>query len=120
MRSWLDKEREQLKATVRQQRRIAWLLGGVAVLMGGSILGLIAWINEAFIRQELNRYWNEEPYRLANFAKFVLKPEKERALKPGDSFRECEISDARDENWRQSSKAFSCSEQQQLYPSDQK
>jgi hypothetical protein len=38
----LDKEREQLKATVRQQRRIAWLLGGVAVLMGGSVLGLIA------------------------------------------------------------------------------
>src|SRR6516225_595321 len=79
----LDKEREQLKATVRQQRRIAWLLGGVAVLMGGGILGLIAWINEAFIRQELNRYWNEEPYRRANFAQLVLKPEEERALKPG-------------------------------------
>ena len=86
----LDKEREQLKATVRQQRRIAWLLGGVAVLMGGGILGLIAWINEAFIRQELNRYWNEEPYRRANFAQLVLKPEEERALKPGESFRECE------------------------------
>src|SRR5262245_41142786 len=86
----LDKEREQLKATVRQQRRIAWLLGGVAVLMGGSILGLIAWINETFIRQELNRYWNEEPHRRANFAQLVLKPEEERALKPGESFRECE------------------------------
>ena len=43
----LDKEREQLKEPVRQQRRIACLLGGVAVLMGGSILGLIAWINQS-------------------------------------------------------------------------
>src|SRR5262249_52895651 len=52
----LDKEREQLKATVRQQRRIAWLLGGVAVLMGGSILGLIAWINQSYLEQLWNLY----------------------------------------------------------------
>jgi formylglycine-generating enzyme required for sulfatase activity len=86
----LDKEREQLKATVRQQRRIAWLLGGVAVLMGGSILGLMAWINQSFLEQQWTRYWKERPYWRANFEKFALKPEKERALKPGESFRECE------------------------------
>src|SRR5215831_2544595 len=86
----LDKEREQLKATVRQQRRIAWLLGGVAVLMGGSILGLIAWIYQSFLEQEWTRYWKERPYRIANFAQLVLKPEEERALKPGEPFRECE------------------------------
>src|SRR5262245_60332904 len=85
----LDNEREQLKATVRQQRRIAWLLAGVTVLLGGSILGLIAWINEAFIRQEWNRYWTEKPYRVANFDNHVLKPQEERALKPSDSFKEC-------------------------------
>src|SRR5262249_18273934 len=86
----LDQEREQLKATVRQQRRIAWLLGGVAVLMGGSILGLIAWIYQSFLEQEWTRYWKERPYRIANFAQLVLKPEEERALKPGEPFRECE------------------------------
>ena len=86
----LGKEREQLKATVRQQRRIAWLLGGVAVLMGGSILGLVAWIYQSFLEQEWTRYWEERPYRVANFDNHVLKPEEEGALKPGEPFRECE------------------------------
>jgi formylglycine-generating enzyme required for sulfatase activity len=85
----LDKEREQLKATVRQQRRIAWLLAGVTVLLGGSILGLIAWFNESFIRQQLNRVFNEGPYQAANFKDFVLKPEEERALTRLASFHEC-------------------------------
>jgi hypothetical protein len=29
------------------------------------------------------------PYRVANVDPYVLKPEAERALKPGDAFREC-------------------------------
>ena len=48
----LGKERAQLEmirraqeATAQQQRRIAWLLGGLAMLVGGGILGVIAWIN---------------------------------------------------------------------------
>jgi hypothetical protein len=61
----LDKEREQLKETVQQQRRIAWLLGGVAVLMGGGILGLIAWINQSYLEQLWNSYWREGPYKKA-------------------------------------------------------
>jgi formylglycine-generating enzyme required for sulfatase activity len=85
----LDKERGQLKATVRQQRRIAWLLAGVTVLLGGSILGLIAWINHSFIQQEWNWYWNVKPYRVANVDPYVLRPESERALKPLGRFREC-------------------------------
>jgi formylglycine-generating enzyme required for sulfatase activity len=93
----LGKERAQLEAigraqdaTARQQRRIAWLLGGMAVLVCGSILGLIAWISQSFIKQEWNWYWNERPYRVANFDPYVLKPEAERALKPLASFRECD------------------------------
>jgi hypothetical protein len=72
----LDKEREQLKATVRQQRRIAWLLAGVTVLLGGSILGLIAWFNESFIRQQLNRVFNEGPYQAANFKDLCSNPRR--------------------------------------------
>jgi formylglycine-generating enzyme required for sulfatase activity len=95
----LGKERAQLEAigraqdvTARQQRRIAWLLGGMAVLVCGSILGLIAWISQSFIKQEWNWLWNERPYRVANFDPYVLKPEAERALKPLASFRECDKS----------------------------
>jgi formylglycine-generating enzyme required for sulfatase activity len=86
----LDKEREQLKETVRQQRRIAWLLGGVAVLMGGSILGLIAWINQSYLEQLLNLYTREGPYKKAEFQPHILSAERERALKPKETFRECE------------------------------
>src|SRR6266508_1374945 len=85
----LDKEREQLKATVRQQRRIAWLLGGVAVLMGGSILGLIAWINQSYLKQQWNLYTRVEPYKKAEFQPHILSAERERALKPMETFREC-------------------------------
>jgi hypothetical protein len=93
----LGKERAQLEAigraqdaTARQQRRIAWLLGGMAVLVCGSILGLIAWINQSFIKQEWNWYRKERPYRVTKFDPHVLKPEAERALKPLASFRECD------------------------------
>jgi hypothetical protein len=92
----LGKERAQLEvirraqeATAQQQRRIAWLLGGLGVLVGASILGLIAWINQSFITQQWNWYRNVRPYRVANMDPYVLRPEAERALKPLASFREC-------------------------------
>src|SRR5262245_56485308 len=44
----LGKERAQLKATARLKRRIAWLIGGTAVLIGG---GLIALSNQPFIKE---------------------------------------------------------------------
>src|SRR5262245_3850139 len=92
----LGKERAQLEvirraqeATAQQQRRIAWLLGGLAVLVGASILGLIAWINQSFITQQWNWYSNVRPYRVANVDPYVLTAARERTLRPGDSFREC-------------------------------
>src|SRR5262249_36528127 len=82
----LGKERAQLKATARLKRRIAWLIGGMAVLIG---VGLIAGSNQPFIKEERNWYWNIRPYRRANFDNYVLTAAHERALKPGDPFREC-------------------------------
>jgi formylglycine-generating enzyme required for sulfatase activity len=92
----LGKERAQLEvvrkaqeATARQQRRITWLLGGLAVLLSGIILGIIAWINESRIEQAWNWQRNVVPYRHRNFDKHVLTAAREQALKPRDSFREC-------------------------------
>src|SRR5215813_6964357 len=82
----LGKERAQLKATARLKRRIAWLIGGTAVLIEG---GLIALSNQPFIKEAWNWYWNVWPYRRANFDNYVLTAARERALKPGDPFREC-------------------------------
>src|SRR5262249_1669829 len=84
----LDKEREQLKATVRQQRRIAWLLGGVAVLMGASVLGLIAWVEQSYLKEQIDWFTKGLPYRHTYVLPYVRTAEAERALKPGASFRE--------------------------------
>ena len=92
----LEEERAQIEvirkaqeATAQQQRRIGRLLGGLAMLVGGSILGIIAWFNQSRIEQVWNEHWNVEPYRRANFDKYVLPAARERGLKEGDAFREC-------------------------------
>ena len=85
----LGKERAQLEATTQQQRRIAWLLGGLAVLVGASILGLIAWINQEYIKEQWRWYSIARPYMLAQVRPYVLTDAAERMLKPKDRFREC-------------------------------
>ena len=92
----LEEERAQIEvirkaqeATAQQQRRIGRLLGGLAMLVGGSILGIIAWFNQSRIEQVWNEHWNVEPYRRANFDKYVLPAARERGLTEGDAFREC-------------------------------
>jgi formylglycine-generating enzyme required for sulfatase activity len=92
----LEEERAQLEvirkaqeATAQQQRRIGRLLGGLAMLVGCSILGIIAWFNQSRIEQVWNEHWNVKPYRRANFDKYVLPAAGERRLRAGDSFREC-------------------------------
>jgi formylglycine-generating enzyme required for sulfatase activity len=88
-RAQLEAIRRAQAATARQQRHIAWLLGGLAVLVGTGILGLVAWFNQSFITQTWNRYWNVRPYQAANVTPHVLRPEAERALEWLASFREC-------------------------------
>jgi formylglycine-generating enzyme required for sulfatase activity len=90
-RAQLEVIRNAQEARAKQQKHIAWLLGGLAVLVGVSILGIIAWINESRIQQAWTWYWKGMPYRNTNFDKhkYVLTAAQERALKRGDSFREC-------------------------------
>ena len=61
----------------------------VYVLLVGIIIGLIGVINEAYVREQVNWYRTMRPWRVANVDPYVLKPEAERVLKPGNVFREC-------------------------------
>jgi formylglycine-generating enzyme required for sulfatase activity len=57
--------------------------------MTGVILGLVAWINQAYIAAQW-RWWTvTRPYAAAQVWPHVLNGAQEQALKPGDSFREC-------------------------------
>ena len=61
----------------------------VYLLLLGIIAGLTGWINQGYVKEQVNWYGTMRPYRIANVDPYVLKPEDERTLKPGKSFREC-------------------------------
>ena len=99
--SWLGKRREDLpvvdrnfidqstkrESKVRARARRAQAL--IYVLLVGIILGLIGLINRAYIEEQVNWYWTMRPYMVAQVRPYVLSPAAERALKPGQAFREC-------------------------------
>ena len=99
--SWLAKRREDLpvvdrnfidqstkrESKARARARRAQAL--VYVLLVGIIAGLIGWINQAYIEEQVNWYWTMRPYMVAQVRPYVLSPDAERALKPGQAFREC-------------------------------
>jgi formylglycine-generating enzyme required for sulfatase activity len=55
----------------------------------GIIGGLVGWINQGYVKEEWRWFAVIRPYMLAEVSPHVLSAETERALKPGDSFKEC-------------------------------
>jgi hypothetical protein len=99
--TWLAKRREDLSGAdqsfidqsgARERKRRARarrVQALVYVLLVGIILGLIGRINEAYLKEQVNWYWTMRPYMVAQVRPYVLSPDAERALKPGQAFREC-------------------------------
>jgi formylglycine-generating enzyme required for sulfatase activity len=74
------------RTTERTRQRLRAIIG---LLMAGVIMGLIGWINQAYVRERWHWFAVMRPYMLANVQPYALKVEEERALKPLASFREC-------------------------------
>jgi formylglycine-generating enzyme required for sulfatase activity len=99
--SWLTKRRDDLpvvdrdfidESAKRESKARARARRGRALVYGlvfAIILGLIGVIEQAYITAWVNWHWKVKPYRVANIDNHVLKPEQERALKPGGTFQEC-------------------------------
>jgi formylglycine-generating enzyme required for sulfatase activity len=99
--SWFAKRRNDLpvidqnfieqssQRETRARSRARSVQALVYVLLVGSIAGLIGWINQSYLRQQLNWYTTGRPYMLRQVRPYVLTAEREQALKPGDSFKEC-------------------------------
>jgi formylglycine-generating enzyme required for sulfatase activity len=99
--SWLSKRREDLpvvdrdfidqstkrESNARGRRRRVQAL--VYVLLVGIITGLIGWINQSYLKEQLNWYTAVRPYMKTQVRPYVLAAAAEQALKTGDSFREC-------------------------------
>jgi len=71
----------------QRSRRI--IQASIFTLLIGIILGLIGWINQATIEDEWHWWTVMRPYAAAEVWPYVLSAAKEKALKPGDSFKEC-------------------------------
>jgi formylglycine-generating enzyme required for sulfatase activity len=65
------------------------LRSAVYVSLVAVILGLVGWINQAIIADQW-RWWTvTRPYMVSQVRPYVLSLPNERALKPGNSFKEC-------------------------------
>jgi formylglycine-generating enzyme required for sulfatase activity len=99
--SWLGKRREDLpvvdrdfidqsiKRDSKAKTRVRRVQALIYVLLVGIIAGLVGWINQTYVKEQMNWHMTIRPYRVANVDPYVLKSEAERTLKPLASFREC-------------------------------
>jgi formylglycine-generating enzyme required for sulfatase activity len=85
-RVFIDQSASRDNKARARARRVQAL---VYVLLISVIAGLIGWINQSYLREQINWFFVMRPYMVANFQPHVLTAAKEQALKPGDSFREC-------------------------------
>jgi formylglycine-generating enzyme required for sulfatase activity len=81
--------RQSREAAARQKIRTRRVQGLIYALLVGMIVGLVGWINQAYIKEQWRWWWSDRPFVAANIWPYVLKPAAEQALKPKDSFREC-------------------------------
>ena len=77
------------KAETDAKRGRRLLQGAIYVLLAGVIVGLVGWINQSYIADEWRFLTVTWSYEYANVRPYVLSTAKEKALKPGDSFKEC-------------------------------
>ena len=86
IRAFIAVSRQRARAAQRLRRVVQ---ASIFTLLVGIILGLVAWINQEYIKEEINWVFVMRPYMVANFRPYVLTREAERALRPLQSFREC-------------------------------
>jgi formylglycine-generating enzyme required for sulfatase activity len=77
------------KAEMAATHRSRTLNAALYTMLVGIILGLVGWINQEYIKEQLTWYLKMRPYMLSNVRPYVLSAAAERALTPAATFREC-------------------------------
>jgi hypothetical protein len=52
------------------------------MLFVGIIMGLVGWINQSRVKEQMNWYMSMRPYMVTHVQPYVLTAEMERALRP--------------------------------------
>jgi formylglycine-generating enzyme required for sulfatase activity len=86
IRSYVFASRKRARASQRIWRAV---LASMFALLVGIVLGLVGWINQAYIAEKWRYVTITLPYARANVLPYVLSMAREQALKPGDVFKEC-------------------------------
>jgi formylglycine-generating enzyme required for sulfatase activity len=89
LRSECEFIEQSIERDRKAKRRIRLFQASVYVLLVGTIAGLAGWMNEAWLRHQWRWYAGMRPYMLSDVRPHVLTADAERALKPGDAFKEC-------------------------------
>jgi formylglycine-generating enzyme required for sulfatase activity len=77
------------KAAQSAQRTWRFVLASTFTFMAATILGLVGWLNQDYLKAQW-RWWTvTRPYAAAQVWPHVLTAVQEQALKPGDSLKEC-------------------------------
>ena len=85
-RDYLNECAKAEAAAKRQTRRMWEALGALVSVV---VVGMIAWHFEAYLEDGFHWVTVVRPYMEKQVRPYVLTATAERALKPGDSFREC-------------------------------
>jgi formylglycine-generating enzyme required for sulfatase activity len=86
-REFIEQSIERHKKATRRARRVRAL--SFALLIG-IIVGLVAWMNEAYLQDRWRWLTTIRPYMIAHVRPLVLSPARERGLRPKDTFKECD------------------------------
>jgi formylglycine-generating enzyme required for sulfatase activity len=96
----LESDREFIAQSIAREKRARsrarYARGLVYASLVGMIAVLLGWINQATIREQWRQYTVVGPFVRAKVEPFVLSETKERALKAGDTFRECAVEPGKD------------------------
>ena len=84
-----EAEAKSIAKTTALQRRIIRTQALLTVALVATIIGLIGWINQAYIAAQWHWYTIQRPFVKAKFWPYVLGADAERALKAKDIFWEC-------------------------------
>lgn len=86
-RAFIEASVRAVRAAARNRQRLQAL---IYLLLIGVIAGLVGWMNQDSVKEQWRLAMTIRPYIRDHARPYVLSAERERALKPGERFQECD------------------------------